>query len=111
MLILIEDNKDKEPIVVYDGEIVPHIGETVYFPHKGAFNVVEVTYGISDDHNARDPHESMQWANVSVEKIVGDNKKNPTVDLDTSTKYMEGYQAGYKAAAQATIDAFRGAKE
>ena len=69
MLICLEDNKDKQPILMYDGEIVPHIGEMIYSPHKGKFKVVEVTYGISDDYTGRDHYGSMMWASLSVERI------------------------------------------
>lgn len=69
MLICLESNKDKQPIVVYEGEIVPHTGEMIYFPHKGKFKVVEVTYGISDDHTARARYEYMMWASALIEKI------------------------------------------
>ena len=110
MQVAIEDStRDNECITYYTGEIIPHIGETIYFSRKGSFKVVNVVYNISDDNLPES--ERMMWVSVSVEKITGGNEKNPTTDLDTSAKYMEGYQAGYKAAAQATIDTLRGAKE
>lgn len=69
MLIGLKDNKDKQSLVVYEGEIVPHMGEMVYFPHKGKFKVIEVTYCISDDYTGKDRYGSMMWASLSVERI------------------------------------------
>ncbi len=38
----------------YTSEIIPHIDECVYLPHRGAYQVREVIYNISDDGSEYD---------------------------------------------------------
>ena len=33
----------------YTSEIVPHIDECIYLPHKGAYQIIQVIYNVSDD--------------------------------------------------------------
>lgn len=38
----------------YTSEIVPHINECIYLPHRGAYQIMQVIYNISDDGNEYD---------------------------------------------------------
>lgn len=42
------------PICEYTSEIIPHIDECIYLPHKGTYKIREVLYSISDDGNQYD---------------------------------------------------------
>lgn len=38
----------------YTSEIIPHIDECIYLPHRGTYKIREVLYSISDDRNEYD---------------------------------------------------------
>lgn len=38
-------------ICKYETDIIPHIDEDIYLPHKGIYRVTNVIYNISDDGN------------------------------------------------------------
>ena len=38
----------------YTSEIIPHIDECIYLPHRGTYKIQEVLYNISDDRNEYD---------------------------------------------------------
>ena len=38
----------------YVSEIIPHIDECIYLPHRGTYKIREVLYNISDDRDGYD---------------------------------------------------------
>ena len=43
----------------YTSEIIPHIDECIYLPHKGAYQIMQVIYNISDDRCGEFSNEIM----------------------------------------------------
>lgn len=41
-------------ICEYETDIIPHIDEHIYLPHRGVYRVTNVIYNISDDGNEYD---------------------------------------------------------
>ena len=51
----------------YQAYAVPHIGEFLYFPHFGTFEVIAVVYNISDDRPNQDMYEELMFVQVIID--------------------------------------------
>lgn len=65
--IYIYHNLNEVYFLSYKASIIPRIGEIVYFPHHGSFNVKKILHSITDDAPCGKDNV-LAWIEVEVEK-------------------------------------------